>query len=478
MTNPSAAYRARTKIVATVGPACGSVEKLVELINAGASVFRINTAHGTQEERERKLADIRAASEETGQPAGVLVDLAGPKIRLGELFTDPTMCEVGQTFRFVPGTKSSAADELTSTYGPLIGELAVGDNVMLADGTVSMVVMAKEHAQVQCRVTGGGSIRSRQGINLPGAKLSVASLTEADMTNAIWAAKADVDFVSLSFVRKAVDVLLLKELLKSHGSGAMTIAKIEKPEAVQQIAEIVAAAEGVMVARGDLGVEMDVAEIAVVQKRIVQECQRQGKPVIVATQMLDSMHHNRRPTRAEATDVANAILDGADACMLSGETAIGEFPVESVQTMNRIMLATEPLLKERGLSQAVQGSDVHPITAAAIHGSAIIADELNAKLVVVATRGGGTCRLRSKQRDLIPTIGLSDSPSVLRRLSLYWGVTPIADAPVHDGPALRAFIDAWGRDRGLLSIGDRVVFVTGTNFYPMAQNIVVIHEVE
>ncbi|MBW8885586.1 MAG: hypothetical protein JF612_12620 [Planctomycetia bacterium] len=263
MTNPSAAYRARTKIVATVGPACGSVEKLVELINAGASVFRINTAHGTQEEREKKLADIRAASEKVGQPVGVLVDLAGPKIRLGELFADPTMCEVGEVFRFVPGTKSNAADELTSTYAALIGELAVGDPVMLADGTVSMVVSAKEHGQVHCRVTGGGPIRSRQGINLPGAKLSVASLTEADMTNAIWAAKNDVDFVSLSFVRKAVDVLLLKELLKSHGSGAMTIAKIEKPEAVQQIAEIVAAAEGVMVARGDLGVEMDVAEIAV-----------------------------------------------------------------------------------------------------------------------------------------------------------------------------------------------------------------------
>ena len=327
-------------------------------------------------------------------------------------------------------------------------------------------------------MTGAGIIRSRQGINLPGAKLSVASLTEADMTNAMWAAKNEIDFVSLSFVRKAVDVLLLKELLKSQGSAAMTIAKIEKPEAVQQLTEIVAAAEGVMVARGDLGVEMDVAEIAVVQKRIVQECQRQGKPVIVATQMLDSMHHNRRPTRAEATDVANAILDGADACMLSGETAIGEFPRESVETMNRIMLATEPLLKERAPTSASQAADVQPITAAAVSGSAIIADQLAAKLVVVATRGGGTCRLRSKQRDFIPTIGLSDSPTVLRKLALFWGVTPIADAPIHDGPALRSFIDKWGRDRGILTLGDRVVFITGTNFYPMAQNIVVIHEVE
>jgi len=474
----SFANRARTKIVATVGPACGSAEKIAELIQAGASVFRINTAHGTQEEREQKLADIRAASKQVGQPVGVLVDLAGPKIRLGELHTDPTTCDVGEHFRFVPGSKSSAADELTSTYPTLVGELSVGDNVMLADGTVSMQVVAKEHGQIRCKVTGAGIIRSRQGINLPGAKLSVASLTEADMTNAIWAAKNEIDFVSLSFVRKAVDVLLLKELLKSQGSAAMTIAKIEKPEAVQQLTEIVAAAEGVMVARGDLGVEMDVAEIAVVQKRIVQECQRQGKPVIVATQMLDSMHHNRRPTRAEATDVANAILDGADACMLSGETAIGEFPRESVETMNRIMLATEPLLKDRPLPVAVQGTDVQPITAAAVSGSAIIADQLAAKLVVVATRGGGTCRLRSKQRDFIPTIGLSDSPTVLRKLALFWGVTPIADAPIHDGPALRSFIDKWGRDRGILTLGDRVVFITGTDFYPMAQNIVVIHEVE
>src|SRR5207248_8837404 len=190
----------------------------------------------------------------------------------------------------------------------------------------------------------------------------------------------------------------------------MTIAKIEKPEAVQQIAEIVAAAEGVMVARGDLGVEMDVAEIAVVQKRIVQECQRQGKPVIVATQMLDSMHHNRRPTRAEATDVANAILDGADACMLSGETAIGEFPVESVETMNGTMLATDPLPKDLGLSQETQSIDVHPITAAPVRASALIADQLGAKLVGVAARGGGTCRPRSKQRRFLPTLCLDDSP--------------------------------------------------------------------
>jgi pyruvate kinase len=471
--------RGRTKIVATVGPACRSVEMLGKLIRAGVSVFRLNTAHGNEQQRATDLAAIRKASAEVGIEVGVLVDLAGPKIRLGELHTDPTNCDPGETFRFVHGDKPQAADELTCSYTALIHELQVGDSVMLADGTVSMAVVGKSSDEVRCKVIGGGLIRSRQGINLPGAKLSVASLTEADMANALWAAKNDIDFVSLSFVRSPVNVLLLKELLHAQGCKAWVIAKVEKPEALLHLKEIVAAADGVMVARGDLGVEIDVAEIAVAQKRIVRECQEQGKPVIVATQMLDSMHHNRRPTRAEATDVANAILDGADACMLSGETAIGEFPVEAVETMNRIALATEPLLRESGYQlQQVQATDVHPITAAAVRATSVIAEQLKAKLVVVATRGGGTCRLRSKQRDFVPTIGTSDSVSVLRRLTLFWGVTPLAGAPVHDGPALRAFIDEWGRKQGLLQRGDPVVFVTGTNFYPMAQNLLVIHEVE
>jgi pyruvate kinase len=403
----------------------------------------------------------------------VLVDLAGPKIRLGELFEDPTECQPGEVFRFVPGEESNARDVLTSNYAPLTTELNVGDQVMLADGTVTMQVISKKGSEVHARVVQGGTIRTRQGINLPGVKLSVASLTEADMANALWAAKNDIDFVSLSFVRKPVDVLLLRELLRSHGSTAAVISKIEKPEALEQLTDIVAASDGVMVARGDLGVEIDV------QKRIVGECQRLGKPVIVATQMLDSMHHSRRPTRAEATDVANAILDGADACMLSGETAIGEFPVEVIQTMNRIMLATEPMLTSGSVKLCeCEANDVHPITAAAVRGGATIAGQLGARLLCVATRGGGTCRLRSKQRDSVPTVGLSDSPSVLRRLSLFWGVTPLSGAPVHDGPQLRAYIENWGREQGIIQPGDRIVFVTGTNFYPMAQNILVIHEAE
>jgi len=473
------ASRARTKIVATVGPACREVDQLTELIRSGVSVFRINTAHGDEAERTEMLARIRAAAAALDCPVGILVDLAGPKIRLGKLIVDPTPCNAGEIFRFIPGDEARAPDELTSNYPALISELTVGDTVMLADGTVSMTVVEKSAGEARVRVTQPGVIRSRQGINLPGIKLSVASLTEADSANAAWAARHEVDFVSLSFVRSPHNVLELAQLLRKQGSHAAVIAKIEKREALDHLPDIVRAADGVMVARGDLGVEVDVAETAVVQKRIVRECQRQGKPVIVATQMLDSMHHNRRPTRAEATDVANAILDGADACMLSGETAIGEYPIEAVRMMNRIMLATEPLLKEnaQALSAAVEGN-VHPVTHAAVLAGSSIVQRIGARLVIVATRSGSTCRLRSKMRDAVPTIGVSDSPTVLRQLTLLWGVTPLAGAPVNDGPQLRQFISDWGRRQKVVQKGDRIVFLTGTNFYPLAQNIIVIHEVE
>jgi pyruvate kinase len=303
-------------------------------------------------------------------------------------------------------------------------------------------------------------------------------MTEEDIANAEWGAEHHADFVSLSFVRSASDVLKLKRLLRERGSTAMIIAKIEKREALDALEEIVDAADGIMVARGDLGVETEIAETPVAQKRIIDVCRLLQKPVIVATQMLDSMHHNRRPTRAEVSDVANAVLDGADATMLSGETAIGDYPRETVETMNKILLSAETLLKARPAvhpDHAVH--DIHPVTAAVVYGSAKIAERLKAKLIVVATRSSGTARIRSKQRDAIPTIGVSDSAAVLRRMSLFWGVTPLPGAPVHEGPALRKFMEDWARPKGIVSPGDRIVFVTGANFYPLAHNLLVIHEV-
>ncbi|NQW48714.1 MAG: pyruvate kinase, partial [Planctomycetes bacterium] len=275
----------RTKIVATVGPACREEAGLRGLVDAGVDVFRLNTAHGSIEEHQETLNRVRRVADAAGRPIGVLVDLAGPKIRLGEIPGGAVECTEGATFRFVRGTQTTAADEFTATYERLIDELSVGDAVMLADGTISLVVEERTANAARCRVVQGGLVRSRQGVNLPGVKLSVAAMSPVDWRHAEWAAAAGVDFVSLSFVRSAVEVRLLKELLRTRGSKARVVAKIEKREAIDNLDSIVEAADAVMVARGDLGVEIDVASTPMVQKQIIRACQRFQKPVIVATQM-------------------------------------------------------------------------------------------------------------------------------------------------------------------------------------------------
>ena len=479
MTNRLPARFTRTKIVATVGPASCSPEMLRDLIRAGVDVFRINTAHGTRDQHQATLDDIRRAADEEERSIGVLVDLAGPKIRLGQLLQDPIECPLDAEFHFIRGSQPTLENEFTCSYEKLVDELAIGDRVMLADGTVSLSVVSTDADRLTCRVTAAGILRSRQGINLPGVKLSVPALTPADLANARWAAESGADFISLSFVRSPVEVRQLKELILQYGSTALAIAKIEKGEALACLDDIVMAADGIMVARGDLGVEIDVAETPVVQKRIVAACQRLAKPVIVATQMLDSMQHSPRPTRAEVTDVANAILDGADACMLSGETAIGKFPRESVEMMRRVMTSTEATLREtphENLPIAAL-SGIHPITAATVYGAIKIAERLNAPLMVVATRSGGTARVVAKFHQLTPTVGVSDSPETLRRMSLFWGITPLPGAPTSDGPKLREFIDAWGRAAELLRPGNRVVYVTGSEFFAHAHSLVVVQEV-
>ena len=470
--------RARTKTVATVGPASDSAERLHELIDCGVDVFRINTAHGTPDDHDRVFHAIRDASQQRGRPVAVLVDLAGPKIRLGQLLAETIDCPVGSEFRFVRGEVRSA-DELTCSYERLIDELQVGNHVMLADGSVTMVVDAISPEHATCRVTSGGAIRSRQGVNLPGVRLSVSAVTKKDKERARWAARVGADFVSQSFVRNAEEIKTLKQLLDECGSKAAVIAKIEKREALEALESIVTAADGVMVARGDLGVEIDVAETPVAQKRIIRVCQRLCKPVIVATQMLESMHDSRRPTRAEASDVANAILDGADACMLSGETAIGQYPVAAVEMMQSIMAATERMLEERPeLSTTDVSDDVHIVTSAVVNGAGKIAEEVNARLVVVVTQSGATARVKSKQHSLIPTIGVSASEATLRRMCLYWGITPLRGAPVIDPPGLRAFISEWGQAHEIVQSGDRVVFVTGTGLVEGAHNLLVVHEIQ
>jgi len=471
----------QTKIVATVGPACEKTEQLVELILSGVDVFRVNTAHGSPEEHQRHVDDIRRASREANQPVAILVDLAGPKIRLGELPGGKLRCAVGERVRFVRGHEVTRPGDLVTTYEPLVDELAVGDRVLLADGLVALLVEHVEPDAVTCRVIQSGQLRSRQGVNLPGVKLSVPTLAEQDRENAAWAARAGVDFIGLSFVRSADDVRQLKSIIEGEKAPAQVVAKIEKPEAVDALEEIVQAADAVMVARGDLGVEIDIAQVPVVQKRIIQVSHRFHKPVIIATQMLDSMQHSRLPTRAEATDVANAILDGTDACMLSGETAIGEYPREAVEMMHRIALATEPLVRRHQQSLDVtklDTADEDPITEATAQAAGRLAETLGARMVLVATASGRTALRLSKDRLFVPTVGVSDSDVALRRMCLYWGVIPLAGAPTGNPTELMEYVVRQARAAGYVASGDRVVLLAGSGLRVAEHNMVVVHELE
>lgn len=471
--------RARTKIVATIGPACSTPEMIRELLVTGVDVFRLNMAHGTPDEQAQRVRDIRHVSQELDRPVGILVDLSGPKIRLGELPGDVVQCALGEEFRFVRGELSNQPRQLVTSYAPLVDELDVGDRVMLADGTVGMQVVARDSDSATCRVTQAGSIRSRQGVNLPGVKLSTPAMTEDDRQRVAWAAEIGADFIGLSFVRTPEDIVGLKALLKSHGSRARTIAKIEKPEALEDLDAIVRASDGIMVARGDLGVEFDVARVPIVQKRIINMCRHYQKPVITATQMLDSMHNSPRPTRAEASDVANAIVDGTDACMLSGETAIGKYPREAVDMMNRIALATEELFEEQPASALVAGQieGLHPVTEAVVNGASLMARNLNARLIVVVSHSGATALALSKQRNFVPTVGISDSEQTLRQMCLYWGVTPIFGLGGASDAELILRVESWAHRERVLQQGDRVIIVSGTQTKVSGHNIVLVHEV-
>ena len=338
---------------------------------------------------------------------------------------------------------------------------------------------SKTADQLICNVVDGGKIRSRQGVNLPGTNLSVPALGEMDRHNAVWAAEQGVEFVSLSFVRNADEIKELQGLLAKHQSNAMVIAKIEKREALEDLDSIVKATDGVMVARGDLGVEIDIEKTPAAQKRIIKTCLLYRKPVIVATQMLESMHTSKQPTRAEVTDVANAILDGADACMLSGETAIGEYPVAAVTMMNKIMVETEKALVERSSRmRANDNSRVWEISDAVIYGAAQIAKRVGAKMVVIASSESRTALLMSKQRDFIPTLCVTHRLETYRRLSLCWGVVPAMCPASIQEIDLQEFVDQWVRDHTELKSGDPYIVVTDTEVLPGIHDSVLVAKIK
>jgi pyruvate kinase len=476
---------ARTKIIATVGPACQEPEQLAELVHAGVDIFRLNMAHGGPEQQQPIVDRVRQISSELNEPLAILADLAGPKIRLGEFSSGSVDCQLGDEFFFVEGEPAND-HELTSTYEALLRELSPGDLVMLADGTVAMEVEKVHAGRAKMTVVQPGTVRSRQGINLPDVKLSAPAISLEDHQHALWAAKGGIDYISLSFVRSPEDVRQLKNIVRSAGSRAGIVAKIEKREALDRLEEVVAEADAIMVARGDLGVEIDVARIPLEQKRIVTVCQELQRPSIIATQMLDSMQESPRPTRAEATDVANAILDGADACMLSGETAIGKYPREAVEMMNRIALVTEQSMNGRAPREMKPRADfVQEITRSVVQGAGLMAHSLGAKLVVVASHSGRTALALSQQRSFVPTIGVSTSDVTLRKMCLYWGVTPLPGAPATNVEQLIRHADQWACETKLAQPGDRLVIVGGSHLAAEApdmvsgvHDIVIVHRVE
>jgi pyruvate kinase len=491
--------KVRTKIVATVGPASREPQVIEKLIEAGVDVFRINFSHGTHDEHTTVFQAIRRIAAERKRQIAVLQDLSGPKIRLGRLPGDVVICDHGAEFLL---TAEAAGDldphQLSSTYRNLADDLSVGQSVLFADGTVAMEVITCGRGWARLKVSLPGHIRSHQGINVPRAGLSVPALTDKDLADLDWTAAHDVDYIGLSFVRKAADIALLRTELARRGSRGRIVAKIEKPQAVDNLDAIVAEADAVMVARGDLGVELDVTRVPAIQKQIIDYCHGAHVPVITATQMLNSMESTTRPTRAEASDVFNAVLDGTDAVMLSGETAIGQYPVESVAMMSRIVGEAETLLFSRLCSSAraawlasswpgavelageqtvARTARVQPITESVVEAASLISHRLNAALLVVDTHSGRTALVLSKQRNRAPTLALAHDVATARAMSLFWGVTPLPMPERASREALRAFVVGWCREAGLITTGDRVVRIRGSVPDDPTHNEIEVYEV-
>jgi pyruvate kinase len=476
----------KTKIVATVGPASDPEEVLAELISAGVNVFRLNMAHGGTQQAQERLDRIRKVSGRLGVTVGVLADLAGPKMRLGEIPGGVYQCKTDTPMTFVRGKTTTEPDTFTSTYEPLIDDVKVGDRIMLADGTIALRVAEVYAERIVCTVVQGGPVRSRQGINLPGTKLSIKTLQQADIDNAKWATGAGIDYLGLSFVRSVDDIIELREILVETAKANTgqwadiphIIAKIEKPEAVEAIDDIVQISDGIMVARGDLGVEFDIAQIAVVQKMIIETCRKHAKPVIVATQMLESMHHQTLPTRAEATDVANAILDGADATMLSGESAVGEFPIQAVQMMRRIACEAEKLLETRHKTAGRHRDQTASVTRAVCDAAVTVAEEVDAPVIFTGTRSGRTALLLSNRRCFTLCVAASSNVRTLQKMCLYWGVFPLANVPADTQRAGLEAVTAAAKESGYLEHGDRMVYIGEAAPDSNHQNVLYVHIVE
>jgi pyruvate kinase len=483
-----------TKIIATLGPASSSVASIRKLIEEGVRVFRINFSHGTFEEYESYLEKVRIAEKQTGIYVGVMGDLSGPKIRIGKVVKNGVFLKKGQQIEFVKQTivAGEEGSELvfSSTYPHFIDEVRKGEKILIDDGNIQLTctekITLKNKKKLVCTVECGGLVTSSKGINLPDSVLSAPSMTEKDYACTAFAVKKGFDFLALSFVRSGKDVLELKQELirlkarprniglkasQSDLSGYFenaekyipVISKIEKPQAIDNLQSIINESDGIMVARGDLGVEMDLAEVAILQKKIARLCHENGKPVIVATQMLQSMIESPVPTRAEVSDVANAIFDGADAVMLSGETAVGKYPVETVRMMNRVAFKTNSYIQSgaTGGGLYINKSEILYRTAALAHGVSTIVNDIKPRLIVTWTRSGGSSIFLSQQRLLVPIIAFGENETRLRQLSVLYSIKPAYLKQPTSGSAFIRTVDKLLVKNKWAVKGDPIIIVTG-----------------
>jgi pyruvate kinase len=454
----TAQYIPRTKIVCTLGPATSTEATVKGLIDAGMNVARLNFSHGTHEQHAATIAMLRDLSAKTGKPLALLGDLQGPRIRIGDL-PEPVQLEVGDDLVLVYEDDAKAAD-IPITYDRLAVDVHVGDRILIDDGLIEAVVLDVSGSRVSARILAGGEVKSHKGLNLPGIQVSAPSLTAKDIADIEFAVKQEVDYLALSFVRRAEDIEALRALIPK---SILVIAKIEKDVALQNIESIILASDGVMVARGDLGVELPFEEVPGAQKKIIAVANRYGRPVITATQMLESMIEHPRPTRAEASDVANAIIDGTDAVMLSAETAAGKYPRLAVEAMARIIREVEQH-PPAAPSNTMHGGGV-VTTEVAIAAATIAACQmLGAPLVVVFTKGGFSARVVASHRPRVPILALTDQPGTYRQLALVWGIIPelVPHCDTYDQMMTRAKSAVVARE--LASPGDRIIVTAGVPF--------------
>lgn len=449
----------RAKIVCTLGPATQSAEAILALVDAGMDVARLNLSHGDHEDHAMVYRRVRAASDSSGRAVGILVDLQGPKIRLGNFPGGFVMLKAGQTFTITTEDVEGTESICSTTYEALARDVHPGDALLIDDGNVRLSVEETDGVRVRCKVIEGGRISDHKGLNLPGVRVSAPSMSDKDRVDLRFALALRVDMIALSFVRDPDDILEVHAIMDQSGGRLPVIAKIEKPEAVERLEAIVQAFDGLMVARGDLGVEIPLEQVPLVQKRAVRLAREHAKPVIVATQMLESMITHSRPTRAEASDVANAVLDGADAVMLSGETSVGQYPTDSVETMSRIILAAEGQgLRTMAPVNTRPESRADAIAAAAVR----IAEDTNARALVAFTQSGSSARRVASHRTGVPLLAFTSEPEVRSQLTLQWGIETFVVPRVSHTDDMVAQVDRALLELGRAEPGEFVVIVAGT----------------